>query len=169
MRKDTNTPFQNVHKWVSDLKALRVKNNPDFTDGGLLDLLKLNFALIKEESAECLEALVGMQLVAEKIDPKTKTNDLLENYEFVTSMAHVLKELSDVVIVCNHAFSQLGFDGDVVTNMVTYNNDQKLLLGHSFNADGKLIVNPEDKKMLKSAVELELNMHVIDELFEITK
>lgn len=156
------TPFENVNNWVKTLLELKEFNKVLDESHDLNFILKLNFSLIEEESRECLEAIKHLQELASA--HKTSSVKDIPKSELVPAMVNVLKELSDVVVVCNHAFSQLGYDGDLITNLVTYNNMAKFSKNYLFNEKGKLVLNQQDKADLKKEINSLLTRCVEDHI-----
>lgn len=140
------TAFQDVKRWVENNK-----NSPGYRPSRLRETLNVNYDLINEESDELLTDISKtMQALS---DDKQEDVDAL--------IAGICKEVADTVVVCYHLLAQLGLDGDVVTKMVTDNNDLKL--NHpdrSFNEAGKLVLKKEDKAVLKAAIKTQMIKYV---------
>ena len=140
------TPFKRVKAWVDALALSGVR-----LPTSLPEILKLNYALIREESEEALESISLLE------------HDILmmEEVNIRHGIVEIAKELADTIVVCNHLFAQLGIDGDIVTNIVTNNNDKKLTdPSRHLNAIGKIVLSPEAKAELKREVYRDLDSYI---------
>lgn len=140
------TPFRRVKAWTEDVKIQGIRGVTS-----LPDILTLNSALIEEESGELLGEISALEhrvLMGEELNVRP-------------GIVKIAKELADTIIVCNHLFSQLGLDGDVVTCIVADNNDKKIVNpSRHVNELGKIVLSPEAKAELKREVTRNLDEYV---------
>lgn len=111
-------------------------------DAGVLALME---KLIFEEFEEVREAFRQL----EKLQGSPNTHEVRE------TLAHFAKELADLIVVVHNSFAYCGIDGNTVFSQVMDNNDMKLDHAEP-NEDGKLVVPPNIKKLLKERIHKEI-------------